>query len=68
MKQVYDLDVDEDLDGLTLGHILDDAGADDEDDKAAEYTLEIEEDIEFEVERLELEQDEEREVEDDDDR
>jgi hypothetical protein len=68
VKQVYDLDVDEDLDGLTLGHILDDAGADDEDDKAAEYTLEIEEDLEFEVDGLELEQDDEGEDEDDDDR
>lgn len=68
VKQVYDLDVDEDLDGLTLGHILDDAGADDEDDEAAEYTLEIEEDLEFEVDGLELEQDDEGEDEDDDDR
>jgi hypothetical protein len=68
VKQVYNLDVDEDLDGLTLGHILDDAGADDEDDEAAEYTLEIEEDLEFEVDRLELEQDDEGEDEDDDDR
>jgi hypothetical protein len=63
VKQVYDLDVDEDLDGLTLEHILDDAGADDEDDQAAEYTLEIEEVVEFE-----LEQDDEGEDEDDNDR
>jgi hypothetical protein len=68
VKQVYDLDVDEDLDGLTLEHILDDAGADDEDDEAAEYTLEIEEDVEFEVDGLELEQDDEGEDEDDDER
>jgi hypothetical protein len=68
VKQVYDLDVDEDLDGLNLGHILDDAGADDEDHEAAEYTLEIEEDLEFEVDGLELEQDDEGENEDDDDR
>jgi hypothetical protein len=68
VKQVYDLDVDEDLDGLTLEHILDDAGADDEDDEAAGYTLEIEEDVEFEVDGLELEQDDEDEDEDDDDR
>jgi hypothetical protein len=67
VKQVYDLDVDEDLDGLTLGHILDDAGADDEDDEATEYTLEIEEDLEFEVDGLELEQDDEG-VDEDDDR
>jgi hypothetical protein len=68
VKQVYDLDVDEDLDGLTLEHILDDAGVDDEDDEAAEYTLEIEEDVEIEVDGLELEQDGEGEDEDDDDR
>jgi hypothetical protein len=68
VKQVYDLDVDEGLDGLTLGHILDDAGADDEDDEAEEYTLEIEEDLEFEVDGLELEQDDEGGDEDDDDR
>jgi hypothetical protein len=63
VKQVYDLDADGDLDGLTLGHIVDGVGADD-DDEAAEYTLEIEEDLEFEVDELELEQDDE----DDDDR
>jgi hypothetical protein len=63
VKQVYDLDADGDLDGLTLGHIVDGVGADD-DDEAAEYTLEIEEDLEFEVDGLELKQDDE----DDDDR
>jgi hypothetical protein len=68
VKQVYDLDVDEGLDGLTLGHILDDAGTDGEDDEAAEYTLEIEQDLEFEIDGLELEQDDEGEDEDDDDR
>jgi hypothetical protein len=67
VKQVYDLDADGDLDGLTLGHIVDGVGAED-DDKAVEYTLEIEEDLEFEVEGLELEQDDEGENEDDDDR
>ena len=68
VKQVYDLDVDEDLDGLTLGHIVDGPGADDDDEEAAEYTLEIEEDLEFEVDGLELEQDDEGDDEDDDDR
>jgi hypothetical protein len=67
VKQVYDLDADGDLDGLTLGHIMDGVGADD-DDEAAEYTLEIEEDLEFEVDGLELEQDDEGDDEDDDDR
>jgi hypothetical protein len=63
VKQVYDLDADGNLDGLTLGHIVDGVGAED-DDEAVEYTLEIEEDLEFEVDGLELEQDDE----DDDDR
>jgi hypothetical protein len=59
-KPVYDLDSDEDLNGLTLESIVDEARADDaDDDEAAEYTLEIEEDLEFEVDSLELEQDEE---------
>jgi len=64
VKQVYDLDADGDLDGLTLGHIVDGVGADDDDEEAAEYTIEIEEDLEFEVDGLELEQEDE----DDDDR
>ena len=69
VKQVYDLDVDEDLDGLTLGHIVEGAGAaDDDDEEAAAYTLEIEEDLEIEVDGLALEQDDEDEDEDDDDR
>jgi hypothetical protein len=54
---VYDLDLGEEIDGLTLESIVDEARADD--DKAAEYTLEIDEDVEFEVDSLELEQDEE---------
>jgi hypothetical protein len=57
---VYDLDLDEELEGLTLESIVDEARADEADgDEAAEYTLEIEEDLEFEVDSLELEQDEE---------
>jgi hypothetical protein len=59
VKPVYDLDLDEELDGLTLESIVDGAGAADADDETAEYTLEIEEDLEFEVDSLELEQDEE---------
>jgi hypothetical protein len=62
VQQAYDLDADEALDGLTLGPIVDGPGADDDDEEAAEYTLEIEEDLEFEVDGLELEED------DDDDR
>jgi hypothetical protein len=65
VNPVYDLDLDEDLDGLTLGGAAHEADTD-EDDEATEYTLEIEEDLEFEVEELELEQDDEVEDEDDD--
>jgi hypothetical protein len=57
VKQVYDLDVDEDLGGLTLGRPVEEGGEDDDDGEAVEFTLEIEEDLEFEVDRLELEQD-----------
>jgi hypothetical protein len=65
VKQVYDLDLDGDLDGLTLRRLADEARADDDDEAAAEYTLEIEEDLEFEVEGLEVDQDDEDEDEDD---
>jgi hypothetical protein len=68
VKQVYDLDVDEDLDALTLGPSVDGPGADDDDEEAAAYTLEIEEELEFEVDGLELEQDDAGDDEDDDDR
>ena len=59
VKQVYDLDMDEDLAGLTLGPIGDGPGVDADAEEVAEYTLEIEEDLEIEVDGLELEQDDE---------
>lgn len=62
VSQVYDLDLDEDLDGLSLGSTIDEprkADDEDADDEAGEYTLEIEEDVELEIEELELEQDDE---------
>jgi hypothetical protein len=65
VKRVYDLDLDGDLEGLTLRRLADEARADDDDEAAAEYTLEIEEDLEFEVEGLEVDQDDEDEDEDD---
>jgi hypothetical protein len=68
VKQVYDLDVGEDLGGLSFGRPVEEVGADDDDGEAVEFTLEIEEDIEFEVDRLELEQDSEGDDEDDDER
>jgi hypothetical protein len=68
VKQVYDLDLDEDLDGLTLGAAIEGSRADDDDEETAEYTLEIEDDLELEVDELELEQDDEAKEEDDDHR
>jgi hypothetical protein len=68
VKQVYDLDVDEDLDALTLGPVVDGPGPNDDDEETAEFTLEIEEELEFEVNGLELEHDDEGDGEDDDDR
>jgi hypothetical protein len=68
VKQVYDLDVDEDQDSLTLSPIVDGPDADDDAEEAAEYTLEIEEDVEFEVDGLELEHDDEGDDDDDADR
>jgi hypothetical protein len=67
-KRVYDLDADEDLGGLTLGRIVEGVGEDDDESGPVEFTLEIEEDLEFEVDQLELEQDDEAEDKDDDER
>jgi hypothetical protein len=68
LKPVYDLDLDEDLDGMTLGFPVHESPADGDAAGTTEYTLEIEEDLELEVEELELEEDDEAEEEDDDDR
>ena len=62
VRPVYDLDLDEDLDGLTLGSQVDEARVhddDDDEDDVVEYTLQIEEEVEFEIEELELERDDE---------
>jgi hypothetical protein len=67
-EQVYNLDLDEDLDALTLGPTIQESRTDDQDDEAVEYTLEIEEDLELEVDELEVEEDDEAEEEDDDER
>jgi hypothetical protein len=66
-EPVYDLDLDTDLGALTLGSMADETGTG-EDDEATDYTLEIEEDLTFEVDELELDQNDEVEDEDDDDR
>jgi hypothetical protein len=71
VRPVYDLDLDEDLDGLTLGSQVDEARVhddDDDEDDVVEYTLQIEEEVEFEIEELELERDDEEEDEDGDQR
>jgi hypothetical protein len=68
LNQVYDLDLDDDLDGVTLGFAANESPTDDDDEGTAEYTLEIEDDLELEVEELEFEEDDEAEEGDDDDR
>jgi hypothetical protein len=65
--QVYDLDVDEDVDGLRLGPVVDSPGGN-EAEEAAAYTLESEADLEIEVDGLELEHDGDGDDNDDDDR
>jgi hypothetical protein len=67
-QPVYDLDLDDDLDELTLQPLVDEPHTANADDNAAvlEYTLEIEDDVEFEIDELELEQDDDAEAEDDD--
>jgi hypothetical protein len=70
-QPVYDLDLDEDLDDLPLQSLEDAShtGDVDDDEEVVEYTLEIEDDLEFEIDELELEQDDnDAEEEDDDDR
>jgi len=67
-QPVYDLDLDDDLDGLTLRPVVDEssAGAADDGEEVLEYTLEIEDHLELEIDGLELEQDDDPEDEDDD--
>jgi hypothetical protein len=69
-QPVYDLDLDEDLDELTLQPLVDesDTGEANDGEEVLEYTLEIEDDLEFEIDELELEQDDDAEDEDDDER
>jgi hypothetical protein len=67
---VYDLDLVEDLDSLTLEPLLQ-AGqsrASEDDEETVEYTLEIEDEVEFEIEELEVDQNDEAAEDDDDDR
>jgi hypothetical protein len=64
--QVYDLDLDEKLEGLTLGSTIQESGTDDDDEEIAEYTLEIEDELELEIDELESEEDDEAEDDDDD--
>lgn len=64
-RQVYDLDLDENLADLPLGALVDESHADDDDEETAEYMLEIEEEIELEVDEVEIEEDDEAEEEDD---
>jgi len=67
-QPVYDLDLDDDLDGLTLRPVVDESSPGDAHDgeEVLEYTLEIEDTLEFEIDGLELEQDDDTGDEDDD--
>jgi hypothetical protein len=66
VSQVYDLDLDEDLDTVPLGSVVEDPRADDAGQEIVEYTLEIED--ELEVDEDEVEEDDEAEEEDVDNR
>ena len=67
-QPVYDLDLDDDLDELSLLPLEDESSTGDADggDDVLEYTLEIEDNLEIEIDGLELEQDDDTEAEDDD--
>lgn len=70
-RPVYDLDLEEDRDGLTLGPQVNESHTDQGEEGTEEYILEIEDEdeLELEIEEFELEaDDEESEEEDDDDR
>jgi len=60
--------LDDDLDGLTLRPVVDESSPGDAHDgeEVLEYTLEIEDTLEFEIDGLELEQDDDTGDEDDD--
>jgi hypothetical protein len=68
VEQVYDLDLEEDIDGLTLGSEVDDSRADEHEEGTAEYILEIEDELELEIDDLTLEEGEESGEEEDDHR
>jgi hypothetical protein len=68
VRQVYDLDLDEDLDGVPLGSVVDESTHGGDAEEIAEYMLEIEDDLDLEVDELELSSEDEAEEEDDDDR
>jgi len=67
-QPVYDLDLNGDLDELSLLPLADESSTEnaDGDEEVLEYTLEIEDNLEFEIDGLELEQDDDTEDEDDD--
>jgi hypothetical protein len=68
VEQVYDLDLEEDTDGPTLGSEVDDSRADEREEGTVEYILEIEDELELEIDDLTLEEGEESGGEDDDQR
>jgi hypothetical protein len=68
-RQVYDLDLEEERDGLTLDPQVNESHVDQSEEGQEEYVLEIEDEIELEIDELALdEDDDESEEEDDNDR
>jgi hypothetical protein len=67
VRQVYDLDLDEDLNRLTLGSEVDESQTDEHEEETPEYTLEIEDEIDLEIEELDPEVDDDDASEDEDD-
>lgn len=66
VQQVYDLDLNDDLDAVPPGSAVDAPRADENDEDTVEYTLQIEDDLQFEVYEVELEEEDEAEEDGDD--
>jgi hypothetical protein len=56
VEQVYDLDLEEDIDGLTLDSGVDDSRAGEREEETVEYILEVEDELELEIDDLTLEE------------
>lgn len=69
VRQVYDLDVDQDLDELALHSLVDESGANERGADVEEYILEIDDEVEleFEIDELDIEADHDAGPEEEDD-